>query len=580
MKLTLSALGSRIDYRDYNHEYFFDPEGDVRKYDRGYDIAAVWTHTLSPTSFYTVNTAFFRKGFREYLYENPLDPRYITDPVLTARPTNYAFRTIGTNNHHFNRATETRVAKFDFTSQISRLHEFKAGVEGKLHRLYLEDYTLLPVQNNTGAYVPKVPEASSPSYEEYTEKPVEFSAYLQDKLEYDHMIVNIGIRFDYFHSHGFVPRDPNDPNIYNPAKVQNRVDLNGDGIARDEEQADPAIVAARKAVWYNEATPQYSVSPRLGISYPITDRGILHFSYGHFLQIPSFINLYQKPEYKVYPTQPGVQGVYGNPDLKPQKTVMYEFGLQQQLSDYVGVDVTMFYRDTRDWVSTSVPVPINDVNSPIASYARYINRDYANARGVTLTLNKRPGDLLSLNLAYTFQVAEGLNSNPDEEYSAQRNNAEPPKTLAPLEWDQTHTVNATVGLSEASWGLFALGRYGSGLPYTPVINNTESRGEDATAITQRNGRRRPAGLTIDLRAYKNFTLNPLTFSFFVKVFNLLDRRNESDIYGQTGRATATVQQLGLQNLDQGQINPIADYLIRPDFYSEPREIQFGIEVTF
>ncbi len=563
MKLSVSGVASKVDYRDFSQDWQFVPDGDVKKYDRGYEGSALWTHTLGSTSFYTVNAAFFKKEFKEYLYENPLDPRYIVDPNLQAKNL-YEFNHLGTNLHHFKRMTETRDAKIDYTNQVSQLHQLKVGVEGKLHRLYLEDYNVAPAQDAQGRYIPAIPDPTSPLYQEYTERPVEFSAYAQDKLEYERMIVNIGLRYDYFNSRGTILSDPADPNVYLPQKPENQA------LTLDQ----------RLQEWYRRASKKGNVSPRFGISYPITDKGVLHFSYGHFLQIPSFINLYQNPGYKVT-TQPGVQGVYGNPDLNAQKTVMYEIGLQQQLTDALSFDVTTFYRDVRDWVTTSAQIPVRDPVTATTYYTMYVNRDYANTRGITLTVNKRPNDLLSLVLSYTFQVAEGNNSNPDDEQAALVSNKEPARTLTPLDWDQTHTANLTMGIGRQGWGVFLLGRYGSGLPYTPVINQAEARGVDAARTVQSNSRRRPATYTADLRAFKDVTLGALNVSLFLKVFNLFDRRNEVTVYGQTGRASATPEALGAGNITgANRFNPVEAYLIRPDYYSEPREIQLGAELEF
>ncbi len=562
MKLSLSALGSKIDYRDFNQEYVLNPLGDVKKYDRGYNGSALWTHTLGSSSFYTINASFFRKSFREYLFANPTDPNYIVDPASQVRSSAYAYRTMGMNLHQFKRNTETRDAKFDYTSQVSQLHQVKLGVEGRLHRLYLEDYNVGPDLN--GNFVPSIPPATSNLYEEYTEKPVEFSAYIQDKLEYERMIVNVGVRYDYFNSNGTVLSDPSDPNVYLPWRPENK-DL---------------TLEQRLAKWYTNATPKASISPRFGISYPITDRGILHFSYGHFLQIPSFINLYQKPGYKVS-SQSGIQGVYGNPDLKSQKTIMYEIGLQQELAEDLSFDATLFYRDTRDWVTTSPAIEVGDHASSTSSYTKYINRDYANSRGVTLSVTKRPSGLLSFNFAYTFQIAEGVNSTPDAAQAAQVNNTEPARALTPLDWDQTHTANLTVGVGRNDWGIFALARYGSGLPYTPVVNQAEATGQDASVGVKNNSRRRPETYTVDLRLFKNIAISKVNASLFLKVFNLLDRRNETEVYGQTGRATATPAALGLGVIDNNaQINPVQTYLDRADYYSEPREVQVGVELDF
>jgi len=561
-KLSLTGLASSIDYRDYSHDRRLIPQSDVRKFDRGYNSSAIWNHALGSSSFYTVNLSYFRKDFKEYLYEDPLDSRYFFVDEVAGAKNNFEFIIIGPNNHHFKRKTETRLAKIDYTGQVSKLHQIKAGVEGKLHRLYLEDYD---VAYREGDRKPMIPAATGPLYEEYTEKPLEFSAYFQDKLEYDQMIVNVGVRFDYFNSKAKVLSDPADPNVYLPRKAENtRLGLK-----------------ERLGKWYADASAKSSVSPRLGISYPITDKGVLHFSYGHFLQVPSFIHLYQKPGYKVT-TASGVQGIYGNPDLDAQKTIMYEFGLQQQMSDALSFDITAFYRDTRDWVTTSPEIPVGDARTSTSSYVMYVNRDYANSRGVTLSVNKRPSsDLLTLNLAYTFQSAEGINSNPDDARAALVDNVEPARSLTPLDWDQTHTANLTVGIGQRDWGVFVLARYGSGLPYTPALKQAEESGSDVSRTIKENSRRRPTNYTVDLRAFKNVELDLLNVSFFVKVFNIFDRRNEIDIFGTTGRATTTVRAEGAGNVSAvNGINSVSEYLIRPEFYSEPREMQVGVEINF
>jgi outer membrane receptor protein involved in Fe transport len=569
MRLSLSGLLSDINYRDYNHDYFLAPDGDVRKYDRGYEGSALFTHTLSSTAFYTVNLAYFLKSFKEYYYENPLDPGY-SIPLEQSNSGLYAkglyeFNHLGMNFHHFQRRTETRVGKFDLTDQLNQLHQFKAGVEVKLHRLYLEDYNVAPGTNSLGQTIPIIPPDTSGLYQEYTHKPVEFSAYVQDKLEYEHMIVNIGFRYDYFNSNGQVLADPLDPNVWLPQKP--------------EHVADSSL-ASRKSYWYRNATAKTLLSPRFGISYPITDKGILHFSYGHFLKIPSFQALYQNPGYKVS-TASGTQGPYGNADLNAERTIQYEFGLQQQLSDALKFDLTGFYRDTRDWVQTGVSIPVRDPETATTYYTTYVNRDYGNIRGIALSVDKRPTDILSFNFAYTFQLAEGTNSNSDEEQAAQVNNAEPAKSLVPLDWDQTHTANLTIGLGRENWGIFFISRYGSGLPYTPAINQGDLRGQDVAKGVTRNSRRQPDTYSVDLRAFKNIPLTGLNISLYVKVFNLFDRRNVSSVYGQTGDATATLDALGAGSITgTGRINPVSAYIIRPDFYSEPREIQIGAELNF
>ncbi len=120
---------------------------------------------------------------------------------------------------------------------------------------------------------------------------------------------------------------------------------------------------------HKKVEPKMQFSPRLGIAYPITDRGVIHFSYGHFFQLPEFQYLYTNPDFKLSPG--GGYGVFGNADLYPQKTVMYEIGLQQQITQDLGVDATLFYRDVRDWVGTS---PLYTMRAIIAGGSENFNQ--------------------------------------------------------------------------------------------------------------------------------------------------------------------------------------------------------------
>jgi len=579
MKLNLGAIGSKRDYRDYNHAYLWEPDGDVSKHDRGLDFSAQFTHTLSSNAFYTINASRSYHEYFEYLYENPLDPRYLAPEVSQTKP--FEFNHAGTNNHHFNRSTTTFDFKGDMTAQVDPIHQLKFGFEGKTYRLKFDDYNVIAALDNTGQpiqpFKPSVPSDTSTARRTYDRKPYEFSTYLQDKIEYQSVIINVGLRFDYFNPNSNVLADPGDPNIFNPMNLLHAYhDLNGDGII-DNAEATPAnatTLAERQKYWYTPATKKYQVSPRFGIAYPITDRGVIHFSYGHFLQIPSYTNLFDNPDWKVT-TSGGTQGVFGNPDLKPQQTVMYELGLQQQLTEDLGVDVTGYYRDIRDWVTSSAPIPT--VLAGVA-YTTYINADYANVRGITLSMTRRLADYYQFNLSYTYQVAEGNHSSPDAQFFAQQGGASPVKELLPLDWDQTHTANLTFGVGDNTQGVFLIGRYGSGLPYTPSVRISTTTGINALgSALPTNSRTRPSNTTIDLRAFRNIAFAGKTITVSVKVFNLLDTMNELDVFGDTGEADRTIPN-AVDSPDR--LNTIAQYNNFPTFYSTPREVQFGVEVAF
>ncbi|NOY79169.1 MAG: TonB-dependent receptor, partial [Calditrichaeota bacterium] len=332
---------------------------------------------------------------------------------------------------------------------------------------------------------------------------------------------------------------------------------------------DPSNTLEPRASAYKDARAKSQVSPRIGIAFPISVTGVMHTSYGHFFQIPPYEYLYMNPKFAVAPG--GLSTLMGNANLNPQSTVIYEFGYQQALFDQIGIDVTGFYKDARNLLGTKIyeTYVLGD------RYARYENRDYGNIRGLTLSINKRPahGDHLRVSFDYTYQVAEGNASDPNHQFYNQQSN--PPKKsniqVVPLDWDQRHTVNLSVSyVDPKTIGIGLIGQFQSGLPYTPVIQSQET--------TFENSGRKPFNYTIDVRIFKEFHVSNLRYRFFIKIYNLLDRRNELLVYQDTGRAGYSLvsHYIGKR---KAHVNSLSEWLRRPDFYSEPRRILLGLDIT-
>ncbi len=558
LKFNAELLYSKKDFQDYDHSYKWEPDGNVKKFFNSYNTWFSVTHTLNSKTFYTILASFFQNGFKEYLYKNPLDPRYVYSDTL--QPIIYAFRTAGTNNHRFSRMTRTYGLKGDFTSQVTDHHLVKFGVDYKTYVLNFDDYWLQAKRDAGGQiispYQPSVPADTSLRRTKYTRRPEEFSAYIQDKIEFQDMIINVGLRFDYFNSHGKVPKDMMDPNIYFPLRPGlNKIPLD-----------------QREKYFYKDATPKMQLSPRLGIAYPISSQGVIHFSYGHFLQIPSFQYLFNGGYYKVGESGQ-YYGPFGNPDLKAQKTVMYEIGLQQGLFGDFKIDVTGFYRDVRNWISTSpLYITYNRV-----TYSMYINKDYANVKGITLVLKKRYSQNYSFDISYTFQVAEGSNSSPEDEFNAIRSNLEPTLYLLPLDWDQRHLINGSFYVGAETWGASLIARFGTGLPYTPQITQyTADRGIHWGL--QKNSRRKPNQFSMDLRLHKSFKVGGFKFTAFTNIYNLLDNHIPINVFADTGKPDYTTDKTPDDFTKRP--NTVAEYRKYPWHYAEPRRVLFGINYNF
>jgi outer membrane receptor for ferrienterochelin and colicin len=556
IKFNWEILYSKKNYQDYNHFFKWEPDGNPFKFDNSYTSTFTMTHTFSSKSFYTVKAAIFDRQFKSYLYADPYDKRYLHPDSL--HTVGYAFATKGTDLGRFFRETQTFVGKIDFTSQVSEHHLMKTGIEFRKHKINVDGYSLQPKLNPDGSpvepFVPAIPKPDEQNREVYEADPIEGSAYIQDKIEYQDVIINVGLRFDYFDSRGNVLVDPTDPNIYLPLRP---------GL-------DSLTIEQRKPYFYKKASPKYQLSPRLGIAYPISANGVVRFSYGHFLQIPSFRYLFDNATYKV-PLSGDPGTVYGNPDLNAQRTVMYEIGFKQEFENTYALDVTMFYRDIRNWITAGTIIETKNG----VPYSRYVNKDYANVKGITLSFNKRFSNHFAFNLNYTYQVAEGSNSRPEEEFEAQRSSREPSLYLIPLDWDQRHLLNFNLYVGGDTWGASLLGRYGTGLPYTPQITQYFSDRGITSGFT-RNSRRKPNQFSMDLRLQKSFKIKNVNLTTFLRVFNLLDTHIVVNVFADTGDPDYTTAGQNIGE-DPRRPNTVQEYLISPWHYAPPRRVEFGVE---
>jgi outer membrane receptor protein involved in Fe transport len=513
-------------------------------------------------------------------YEYFIDPNgpvgYV-HPDSIAAPVSDSFYKVGMDMKHSNRSTAYWLGKFDLTSQITRTHQIKTGFEFRQYELKLDEYTLIPKTvggEEIKPFVPAIPEVSSIYHDAYTHKPVELAAYVQDKIEFNEIIMNIGLRFDYFDADASIPVDPTDTNIYNPFKDENKYK---NPNAPDNEKVE-YTPEERKAFMLKVVKPKHKISPRLGIAYPITDKGIIHFSYGHFYQIPEFQYLYVSPDYKFTSGGGGSYRLFGNPDLKPQQTVMYEIGLQQQLTNVIGIDITLFYRDVRDWVSTSTLI---STFFPDTKYSIYENKDYANVRGITFKFEKRYANHFAAKLDYTYQIAEGTYSAPKDAFDAITSKDEPRRVLIPMLWDQPHTVNASLIFGIGGWNASLIGRYWSGKPYTPAFPSGEVLGESASTGLRENSARLPSQKSVDMYIDRKFPIGALNLTLFINVYNIFDQRDEITVYGDSGTAeyTTTINPAKIP-YDPARVGTIEHFVLQSGWYTSPREIHAGVEINF
>jgi len=590
LQLTYNFIYDNVQYNDYERDFLLNPDGATNKYRLGATHIMQLTHTISKRTFYKIAFSHYTKGFKRYLYEDMHDQRYV-HPDLSLQQA-YSFKTGGTSNIHFERETATSVLKSDLTSQITHTHQIKAGVEYREYRVSQEDISLRPSVNQSQINLifddpfiqTRVMPDSTIYTSRYTHYPKALSAYIQDKMEFKYMIVNIGIRFDYFSPDGVVLNDESDPTITNPIRAENRYhDWGSDGIPNTHDAdgtegngiwdaGEPAVtIEEREQYWYRKATSKFQVSPRIGFSFPITEGGVIHFSYGHFFQIPRFELLYQNPDFELG-SGTGNVGIIGNADLEPEQTISGEIGLQQMLSEDISLSLTGYFRDVRNLTGTRAQEIV--LFGGAAKYSKFINSDFGFIRGIVVALDKRFSNNFSASIDYTMQIAKGTNSDPDQARNALAGGTLPEVQLTPLNWDQKHTVNASFSYRDKDWGFSLLGQWGSGLPYTPRASTDIS-----TLLT--NSQRKPGTYNVDLRAYRDFKVGPGKLTLFMKVFNLFDTLNEINVYNDTGRAGFTTDELRALSTNPPEfINSLNQWFTNASFYSQPRRVEIGFTYSF
>ncbi len=216
--------------------------------------------------------------------------------------------------------------------------------------------------------------------------PFEGHVFAQDKLEYKGIVINAGVRLDFFDQNRQVPANMFDPLAFQPTTPGHDP---GDPLG---VPGDPEMVGTKL---------QVVLGPRLGIAHPISENSVLHFSYGHFFQRPSwtkmfgfpFVNYTENMETVLDPYANQTtymeewQGWYGNPRLGYERTIQYELGIDYNIADRYKLDVTGYYKDSSREADVITGVYASQY---IATKALTIsNSGYSDVRGIETTLESR-----------------------------------------------------------------------------------------------------------------------------------------------------------------------------------------------
>jgi outer membrane receptor protein involved in Fe transport len=537
LELNYQLLANTSKGHDYNFSFRENPDGRAENHNlsiiHGLDI----THTLSDKTYYKLSLRQNYQKFTSYAFEDVYDPRYIQ----YGQPTgdyNYDLGAIaqGVDLGRWKQLTNSFLFKGYITSQINRGNLLKGGIELELPHIEFGSpgYLVMTNLNGTMVLLPRVNEP--PDYPDILKyNPIMINSYFQDQIEWNELVVRAGLRMEYFDARATIPSD-----LENPANV---------------------IAGAPKSI-PTATSKKLSFSPRLGFSYPITTTSSIFFAYGHFYQYPEMSYLFSNSDYSIlkYLQVGGTNyGNLGNPNLKPQKTVQYEFGYKNALTDFLGLDLSIFYKDIRDLLGIEFMSTY-----AAAQYTRFTNIDFGNVTGFTIAFDQRRIGLISSTIDYTYMIAKGNSSDPAETANRAAAGEDSRPRQVPLNWDQRHTINATLSIQEPNnFNCTAIVKFGSGQPYTPSI------GSGFGAVLESNSGRKPAFFIVDLRAEKYFKVFGSNLSIFARVFNLFDTRlANGSIFNDTGSPDYS-------------LNPVGDRvsLLDPNRYYPPRRIEIGLTLS-
>ena len=407
--------------------------------------------------------------------------------------------------------TTQYIVKADFNWQVGKMHNLKFGGEQSFHDFRLESrqelFTRTPV-----------------IYQYYEQRPRDGAIFVQDKIEHKYLVVNAGLRFDYSQVNTVMWEDIEDPTSA-----------------------------------LEDVKTQYQISPRLGLSHPITDNAMLHFAYGHFFQMPPYEIMYFNSNYITDPEGIPRYGLVGNPSILPQRTTAYEVGVKYAIRDLYGVDVTLFLKDIKNLLSTT------EVRVYPYNYIIYTNDDFGSVQGIDVTFKRELADALGFSFNYTYQIARGNRSFAMQGFYDVYTGSPERKKEYYLDFDRRHTFSGTLQYQfNESGGIGINAQLASGLPYTPYIG--------LGVVVEENSGRMEWSHSIDMLVHQGIRFGRTLLVFFISGKNLTDAKNPRYVYPRTGLPWDAGE-------EGGGLMGSPDYIIDPSNIGPRRTIKAGIRVT-
>jgi len=416
-------------------------------------------------------------------------------------------------------------ARFDVSHAVGKVHEFKTGFD-------ITRYEMQFFQNT-------LPWVANPFWDYYDRSPWKVAAYIQDKMDFEGLVARIGLRFDYFDAHTSTYLNP-------------------------ENYLDDDLVSSEAS---------YQISPRLGFSLPVTDRMKLRFNYGQYFQLPALGNMYTSTDTQVVRVLISRgNAILGNVLIEPERTVLYELGIENQFTEDILFGFTAYFKDIYD---------LNQVREVVAipySYYQYQNVDYGNVKGFEINMQKRMTDMWALGVSYTLQFAKGTAASAFEWYQDHYfYNIDVPVIDYWLDFDERHILNANLDF-ELPGDFFLIPlqdfnnsfvfSYHSGTPYTPRDLRGNRLGDE-------NSARVPGYLNVDWNFSRRIKVGPVSFVVRGLLLNVFNSDQIVEVHETTGHPTnhgdpePSLDQFGFTSMASTRYSPQSDF--NHDGLVDPRE---------
>ena len=495
---TIGGYYAKANQGVYNHYFKYNPYGTPRVNLEDNLIYGKLNYVLSKSTYASLTAANYNRNFQSRVFDNA--------EYYAIRPQNSAeFSISGEDWVYFNTHFNRKEISADIFSQIDKIHSVGAGFT------YDQLQTILSRKNPDGFGI----------IEDYNYEPIEMHGYISDKMEFDEMdlVVNMGLRFDYI--------DPKRQVLLNYRDI-------GD-LEAPLEQADPVLY----------------LTPRFGVSFPILENAAVRFGYGHYYQYPDYFKIYQGTYYleskQVYRPNPQVENTpISDREIKPEKTVNYELGIQSKISSEMGFDVTGFYRKTSNLIGVALrTTPTKDIITVLG------NVDYATVKGVELSFKKHYNNNFSAFVNYTFSKTLVSTSILFERATDEA------RTF-PANWDQPHYLSGNLFFQfDNGFGFSVYGSASSGTPYTPTAGGKFNP----------NSERAPWISSLDMNVFKNFNFFGMNQQLYVQILNVMNRHNIWWVYADSGIAREDAYE-----------GTSYDYTNNPAMIGPGRVIQIGFKL--